>query len=373
VARLIPFLDLQQVNARHAPEIEAALLRVARSGWYVLGEETAEFERAFARYCGTEHCIGVANGLEALQLILLGYGIGAGDEVIVPAHTFVATWLAVSHTGAKPVPVEPELQHFALDPTRIERAITSRTRAIIAVHLYGHPADLDAVRSIAARHGLYVIEDAAQAHGARWRGRRVGGLADAAAFSFYPGKNLGALGDGGAITTHDARLAETLRKLRNYGSTRKYHHELLGFNSRLDEAQSAVLRVKLEHLDADNTLRRKLAAQYNALLGDAAVQLPAVHADAEPVWHLYVVRCPQRDALQAYLQQHGIGTLVHYPTPCHRQMAYQHDSWPRLPYAERLSRELLSLPMSPTLTSEDVAAVAAAVRGYAGPAVRTGT
>ena len=237
---VIPFLDLQQVNARHADEIAAALLRVASSGWYVLGEETADFERAFAKYCGADHCIGVANGLEALQLILMAYGIGAGDEVIVPSHTFIATWLAVSHSGAKPVPVDPEPHHYTLAPEAIERAITSRTRAIIPVHLYGHPADMDAIRRVAERHNLRVIEDAAQAHGARWRGARVGSLGDAAAFSFYPGKNLGALGDGGAITTQDARLAETLRKLRNYGSSRKYQHDLIGFNSRLDELQSAV-------------------------------------------------------------------------------------------------------------------------------------
>lgn len=362
---MIPFLDLQQVNARHADEIASALLRVAKSGWYILGEETAELERAFAKYCGTEHCIGVANGLEALQLILMAYGIGAGDEVIVPSHTFIATWLAVTHAGAKPVPVEPEPKHYTLDPTLIERAVTSRTRAIMPVHLYGHTADMDGIRTVAERHGLRVIEDAAQAHGARWRGARAGSLGDAAAFSFYPGKNLGALGDGGAITTQDARLAETLRKLRNYGSSRKYQHELTGFNSRLDELQSAVLRAKLDHLDADNAQRRKLADHYCALLGDADVELPEVHEAAEPVWHLFVVRSKQRDALQAHLQQRGIGTLVHYPTPCHRQGAYQHDSWPSLPYAERFARELISLPMSPTLRLQDIEEVAAAVRGFA--------
>jgi len=361
---VIPFLDLQQINARHADELNAALQRVVHSGWYVLGEETAELERAFARYCGVPHCIGVANGLEALQLILLAYGIGAGDEVIVPSHTFIATWLAVSHTGAKPVPVEPEPHHYTLDPERIERAITSRTRAIIPVHLYGHPADMDAIQAVAKRHGLRVIEDAAQAHGARLRGRAVGGLGDAAAFSFYPGKNLGALGDGGAITTHDDRLNETLRKLRNYGSSRKYQHDLMGLNSRLDEAQSAVLRVKLRHLDEDNRVRCKIAQQYCALLQGTSVELPTVHEEAESVWHLFVVRSQQRDALQAYLQQHGVGTLVHYPTACHRQLAYQHVSWPSLPLAEQYAREVISLPMSPLLRTEDVQAVAAAIRGF---------
>lgn len=361
---MIPFLDLQQLNARYNAEIVAAMERVVRSGWYVLGEETLAFERAFARYCDAEQCVGVANGLEALQLILLAYGIGAGDEVIVPSHTFIATWLAVSHTGAKPVPVEPEPDHYTLDPARIERAITSRTRAIIAVHLYGHPADIDAIRTVADRHGLRVIEDAAQAHGARLRGRRVGGLGDAAAFSFYPGKNLGALGDGGAITTQDARLAETLRKLRNYGSSRKYQHELKGLNSRLDEVQSAVLRVKLDYLDEENSLRCKVAAHYCTLLRGAGVELPAVHDDVEPVWHLFVVRCQQRDALRLHLEQRGIGTLVHYPTACHRQLAYQDTSWPSLPFAERFARELISLPMSPTLRAQDVELVAAAVRGF---------
>ncbi len=361
---MIPFLDLQAVNARYSDEIASAVLRVVRSGWYVLGEETAELERAFAGYCGTQHCVGVANGLEALQLILQAYGIGAGDEVIVPSHTFIATWLAVSHTGATPVPVEPEPDHYTLDPAQIERAITSRTRAIIAVHLYGHPADMDAIRAVADQHGLRVIEDAAQAHGARTRCRSAGALGDAAAFSFYPGKNLGALGDAGAITTNDPGLDETLRKLRNYGSTRKYQHDLMGHNSRLDEIQSAALRVKLNYLDQENRVRCKLAAQYCALLHGTSVELPAVRDDAEPVWHLFVVRSQQRDALAAHLKQRGIGTLVHYPTPCHKQLAYQHMSWPSLPHAERLAREVLSLPMSPTLRPEDVELVAAAVRDF---------
>lgn len=361
---MIPFLDLQQVNARHADELMAALQRVVRSGWYVLGEETAELERAFARYCGVEHCIGVANGLEALQLILLGYGIGAGDEVIVPSHTFIATWLAVSHTGAQPVPVECEPRYYTLDPSQLERAITSRTRAIIAVHLYGHPADMDAIRAVAQRHAVIVIEDAAQAHGAQLRGRRVGGLSDAAAFSFYPGKNLGALGDGGAITTQDAKLNETLRKLRNYGSSQKYQHDVMGLNSRLDELQSAVLRVKLRDLDQDNRARRALAAQYCALLQNSGVELPAVHPEVEPAWHLFVVRSAQRDALQEHLRKNGIGTLVHYPTPCHRQGAYRHATWPSLPEAERYAREVLSLPMYPTLRPQDIEEVAAAIRSF---------
>lgn len=363
---MIDFLDLQRQNARFEPELQAALQRVLRSGWYILGEETAAFERAFAQYCSAEHCIGVANGLEAIQLILTGYGIGPGDEVIVPSHTFIATWLAVTHAGAKPVAVEPDPRHYVLDPARLETAITRRTRAIIAVHLYGQPADLDSIGEVASRHGLRVIEDAAQAHGARWRGRRVGSLGHAAAFSFYPGKNLGALGDAGAITTDDAALAERVRSLRNYGSSRKYQHDRLGFNSRLDELQSAILRVKLAHLDEDNQARRQLAAQYCALLQGVPVTLPAVQPAAEPVWHLFVVRSRQRDALQAHLQRQGVGTLIHYPTACHRQPAYRDEPWSALPIAEQLAAEVLSLPMSPTLRAQDVQSVVAAVRSFAG-------
>jgi dTDP-4-amino-4,6-dideoxygalactose transaminase len=306
----------------------------------------------------------VANGLDALHLILRGYGIGAGDEVIVPANTFIATWLAVSLVGARIVPVEPDDSSWNIDPKRIEEAITPRTRAIMPVHLYGVPADMDAIRDIAQRHHLRVIEDAAQAHGARYRGLRAGSLGDAAGFSFYPGKNLGALGDGGAITTNDDELAERLRKLRNYGSSIKYQHDVAGVNSRLDEIQSAVLRVKLQHLDEDNARRAAVANRYREALADAPVELVRVPDEAQSVWHLFVVRTPQRDALREYLTSRGIGTQIHYPVPCHRQEAFADQAWPALPVTERLQSQILSLPMAPYLSVDDVAYVAAQVKAF---------
>ena len=359
---MIPFLDLKRVNAPHEAQIKSAIARVIESGWYVLGAETENFEHEFASYCGAAHCIGVANGLDALTLILRGYGIGAGDEVIVPSHTFIATWLAVSQAGARPVPVEPDPATCNIDPARIEAAVTQNTRAIIAVHLYGQPADMDPIREIAQRRGLRVIEDAAQAHGARYKGRRTGSLGDAAGFSFYPGKNLGALGDGGAITTDDAALAARLRQLRNYGSTVKYRHEVQGVNSRLDEIQAAVLRVKLRQLDAENAARRIVAENYLVRLQGLPLSLPSVLPGSEPVWHLMVLRSAQRTRLQAALTSLGIGHMVHYPTACHRQGAYASDMWPSLPLAERLAEELLSVPMAPYLCAHDVGSVAEALR-----------
>lgn len=358
---MIDFLSLKQVNAPHRAAIQAALTRVLDSGWYVLGEEVEAFEREFAAYCGTTHCIAVANGLDALHLILRGYGIGPGDEVIVPSNTFIATWLAVTQAGATPVPVDPDARTHNIDPQRIAAAITPRTRAILPVHLYGQPADMDPILEIADRHGLRVVEDAAQAHGARYQGRRAGSLGDAAGFSFYPGKNLGALGDGGAITTSDDALAARLRQLRNYGSSIKYRHEVAGFNSRLDELQAAVLRAKLPYLDAENSARRACAAEYLRALQGAPLGLPQVLPGAEPVWHLFVVCSTRRDALQAGLRERGIGTLVHYPLACHRQGAYAGQAWPPLPLAERLQHEVLSLPIAPYLQAHDVRSVADAV------------
>ncbi|WP_322052521.1 DegT/DnrJ/EryC1/StrS family aminotransferase [Paraburkholderia bannensis] len=363
----IDFLNLKRVNARYEDAIREAIGRVIDSGRYILGEESLAFEQEFAGYCGVEHCIGVANGLEALHLILRAYDIGAGDEVIVPSNTFIATWLAVTQVGARPVPVEPDPRTYNIDPQRIEAAITPRTRAIMPVHLYGQPADMAPINDIARRHGLRVIEDAAQAHGARYRGQRVGGLGDAAGFSFYPGKNLGALGDGGAITTRDAALAGKLRKLRNYGSDVKYRHEIAGFNSRLDELQAAILRVKLRDLDRENAQRAALAATYAEALKDTPLQLPVVAEAMEPVWHLFVVQTPQRDALQAHLQERGIGTLVHYPIANHLQLAYAAQTWPELPVAEQLQSRVLSLPFATYLTAQDVHTVAeAALEHFSG-------
>lgn len=358
----IPFLDLKRLNAAHDAEIRAGIARVIDSGWYILGAEVAAFEREFAAYCGVRHCIGVADGLAALHLILRAYGIGEGDEVIVPSNTFIATWLAVSQAGATPVPVEPDPRTHNIDPARLEAAITPRTKALMPVHLYGQPADMAPLLAVARRHGLKVIEDAAQAHGARYQGRRAGGLGDAAGFSFYPGKNLGALGDGGAITTDDEDLAARLRMLRNYGSSIKYKHEMAGVNSRLDEIQAAVLRAKLPALDADNEARRRIATAYLEALQGLPLQLPEVVEGAEPVWHLMVIGTDRRAAVQAALTEAGIGHLVHYPIACHQQQAYADRPWPPLPIAEALQHQVLSLPIAPYMTDDDVQRVAAVIR-----------
>jgi len=362
----IPFLDLGAINGRHRDQLEAAFRRVLDSGWFILGKELEAFEGEFAGYCGAKHCIGVGNGLEALHLILRGYGIGAGDEVLVPANTYIATWLAVSYAGARPVPVEPLPGTCNIDPDRIEAAVTGRTKAVMAVHLYGQPADMEPICAAAGRHGLKVVEDAAQAHGARYRGRRTGALGDAAGFSFYPGKNLGALGDGGAVTTDDDRLAERLRTLRNYGSKIKYRNEEMGYNTRLDELQAAFLREKLKALDGENAQRARLAARYRELLADSGLLLPEVPAWAEPVWHLYTVRTEKRDALQRYLTERGIGTMIHYPIPPHLQSAYAELGLKQgaFPITEAIHNEILSLPMGPHLDEEQVAQVCAAVLGF---------
>ena len=347
----VPFLNLKNPCDEIQPQIEGAIQRVLDSGWFVLGPEVEAFESRFAQYCETDHCVGVGTGLDALMLILKGYGIGPGDEVIVPAHTFIATWLAVSHVGATPVPVDVEIDSFNLDPKLIEASITPRCRAIIPVHLYGQPARMDRILEIAKKHKLKVIEDAAQAHGARFEGKRVGCLGDAAAFSFYPGKNLGALGDGGAITTDDADLAEKVRMLRNYGSPEKYVHEQIGFNSRLDEIQAAVLKVKLEALDGWNKHRHQLAHFYSETLSQSNLVLPTVFPCSEPVWHLYVVRSKERKKLQEKLHASDIGSLIHYPTPPHKQQVYaQQYSHLSFPVAEKLAEEVLSLPMGPHLS-----------------------
>ncbi|MRW84529.1 aminotransferase class I/II-fold pyridoxal phosphate-dependent enzyme [Pseudoduganella sp. FT26W] len=361
----VPFLDLKAINLRHEDAMQQAFQRVLNSGWYVLGSEVAQFETAFAAYSGCQHAIGVANGLDAIMLALKAYGVGPGDQVIVPSNTFIATWLAVSHCGAQPVPVEPVESTYNIDPARVEAAITARTKAIIAVHLYGQPADMQPLKAIAERHGLKLIEDAAQAHGARYHGAVAGQLGDAAAFSFYPGKNLGALGDGGAVTTNDEALATRLRTYRNYGSKVKYYNEVPGYNSRLDELQAALLAVKLPALDGDNQRRRAIAALYQQqLAGIDGLVLPQVPAWAEPVWHLYVVRHRQRDALAKALAEQGIGTIVHYPVPPHLQPAYADQGYREgdFPLAEAIHREVLSLPIGPTMSDEQALAVCAAVR-----------
>ena len=352
-----------------APDVRAALDaaygRVMASGWMILGPELAAFEAEFAAYCEADHAVGVGNGLDALVLALRAAGVGAGAEVIVPAHTFAATWLAVEAVGARPVPVEVDAATCVIGANAIAAAITPRTAAVIPVSLYGHPVDMDPILDLARRHGLFVLEDAAQSHGALYRGRKTGGLAHATAFSFYPTKNLGALGDGGAVTTSDAALAERIRMLRNYGSREKYVHETAGVNSRLDEMQAAFLRVRLGGLDRANDLRRERAARYlKELAGVNGVTPPSEAAGARHVYHLFVVRSPERDALQARLRAASVDSLIHYPIPCHLQPAFAHLGYKAgdLPLAEQLANEVLSLPMWPGMALSDVDEVAAAIR-----------
>ena len=362
----IPFLDLRAPYDELRADIDGAIRRVLESGWYLLGAELEAFEREWAAHVGARHCVGVANGLDALRLSLEALEIGASDEVIVPSNTYIATWLAVTQVGARVAPVEPDPATYNIDPERIEDALTPRTRAILPVHLYGQPANLGAIRDIALRHGLRVLEDAAQAHGARYRGVPVGAGSDAVAWSFYPGKNLGALGDGGAVTTDDDDIADRLRVLRNYGSRAKYHNERRGYNSRLDEIHAAVLRVKLPRLDEWNARRAAQALRYGCELAAAGLTLPTVPEWADPVWHLYVVRSAHRDALRDHLAARGVGTLIHYPVPPHRQPAYAdtgfaHDAYP---IARAIAGEALSLPIGPHLTAEQQALVIDAVRTF---------
>jgi dTDP-3-amino-3,4,6-trideoxy-alpha-D-glucose transaminase len=366
---VIPFLDMKSVYAELKTELDAAYARVMESGWYVLGKEVEAFEAEYAAFCGTKHCIGLGNGLEALELVLRAWNIGAGDEVIVPSNTYIATWLAVTAVGATVVPVEPTANGPNIDPERLAAAITPRTRAIMPVHLYGEPADMDAIMALADRHGLKVIEDVAQAQGSKVRGRRAGSIGQAGAHSFFPTKNIGAYGDGGAVTTDDPAVADRLRALRNYGSRVKYVNIERGFNSRLDEMQAAFLRVKLKHLDRWNEQRRRIAARYDdKLAGIPGLGLPRVPQWAEPVWHLYVVRilggAPSRAELMKKLEQAGIGSLIHYPIPPHLQEAYADLGLPRgtFPLAEALAETVLSLPMGPHLQPESVDAVAKVVR-----------
>ena len=360
----VAFLSLADASRELREELRAACDRVIDRGWFVLGEEVGAFEREFAAYCGARHCVGVGNGLDAMTLVLRAWGIGAGDEVLVPSNTYIATWLAVSATGATPVPVEPDPRTRNLDPDRIEAALTPRTRAILPVHLYGLCAPMDRVMDIARRHGLKVLEDAAQAHGATLQGRRAGAWGDAAAFSFYPSKNLGALGDGGAVTTNDAALAARVARLRNYGSSVRYHNEEKGMNSRLDELQASVLRVKLRHLEAWNARRRALAAAYAESLAGLPIDLPGVPEGFGHVWHLYVVGTRARDALRRALDAAEVETQIHYPIPPHLQPAYRELGFGpgAFPVSESLHREVLSLPIGPHHTEDQVRYVAGVIR-----------
>lgn len=362
----VPFVDLQAEYRARQEEIDAAVAKVLASGWYILGEEVARFEAAFAAFCGVDHAVGVASGTDALLLALRAFGVGPGDEAITVAHTAVATVAAIELSGATPVFVDVDARRYTLDPALLTAAVTPRTRAIVPVHLYGQTADMDAVLAVARRHNLRVIEDCAQAHGAREKGRRAGSLGDAAAFSFYPTKNLGALGDGGAVVCRDAAVAGRLRRLRQYGWQTRYVSEVAGYNSRLDEVQAAVLRVKLRHLEADNAARQALARRYAAALADLPLTLPSAAAGTDPVYHLYVVQSGARDALQAFLQERGIATAVHYPIPVHRQPAYHRLGYApgSLPVTEALAGRILSLPLYPHMPPDDVTAVADAIRAF---------
>lgn len=366
---MIKFLDLQKINLLHQQEIEARLLEAFRSGWYLMGSQLERFEKNLAAYTGARHAIGVANGLDALRLILKAYmELGAmqeGDEVIVPANTYIASFLAITDNRLMPVPVEPELATYNIDLSKIEAAITPKTKAIMIVHLYGRVAFSDALKTLAERHNLKIIEDNAQAIGAQWNGTRTGNLGHAAGFSFYPGKNLGALGDAGAVTTNDAALAKTIRALANYGSEQKYVHTTKGLNSRLDELQAAALDVKLPHLDAENQKRREAVRFYLENIQNLAIVLPEwPENEEEHVWHLFVIRTENRGRLQQYLADSGIQTLIHYPTPPHRQEAYKELAHLAFPITEKIHREVLSLPLSPVLTPQELQKVANTLNNY---------
>ena len=364
---MIKFLDLHKINERFRGELDAAAKRVLDSGWYLLGKENEAFEREFAAYCGVKHAIGCANGLDALKLIIRAYGFGPGDEVIAPANTYIASLIAISANGATPVLVEPDPGTYLIDPAKIEEKITPRTKAVMVVHLYGRVCEMGAIDVLAKKHGLKVIEDCAQAHGAYFGDRRVGNLGDAAGFSFYPGKNLGCLGDGGAVTTNDDELAAKIRALRNYGSDVKYHFPYRGTNSRLDEIQAAWLRVKLPHLDADNARRAEIAARYCREIANSAVTLPSASDGSRQlsnVWHVFPVRTERRDEFQAYLTEKGIQTVIHYPIPPHRQPAYSEWHGLELPITEKIHETIISLPISPVMADDEVAEVIDAVNAW---------
>lgn len=368
----VPFADIRAINARHAEALKAAAARVIDSGRYVLGDELAAFESEFAAYCGAPHAIGVGNGLDALLLVFRAYRelglLREGDEVIVPGNTFIASLLAISENRLVPVPTEPDPESFNLDPERARAAIGPRTRAILAVHLYGRLADMPALSELARAHGLLLIEDAAQAHGAASGGRKAGSFGDAAGFSFFPTKNFGALGDAGAVVTHDAQLARKVRALRNYGSEIKYQHLCQGVNSRMDEIQAAMLRVKLGCLEEDNALRRRVAMRYRNEIANPRIVLPQADSEESHVWHIFAVRSRERDALQRHLAQRGIQSGIHYPVPPHRQPAYPALWEINLPVTERLHREVLSLPIGPTLSEQAIGQVIRACDSFMGGA-----
>ncbi len=367
---MIKFLDLRKINEQYRTAIDARIKEVLDSGWYLQGNQNERFTENFATFCGVRYCVGVANGLDALSIIIKAYGFGLGDEIIAPANTYIASILAISANGCTPVLVEPDIATYNIDPDLIEANITSKTKAIMAVHLYGQAAQMNAIQSLALKYNLKVIEDAAQAHGAAYRGKRVGNLGDAAGFSFYPGKNLGALGDAGAITTNDKKLFHKIAALRNYGSHKKYENLFKGVNSRLDELQAAVLDVKLMHLTRENEHRRSIADYYRTHINNKQITLPQTYDDAAHVWHVFAVRTKHRNDLQKYLTDNGIQTIIHYPTPPHQQPAYVEWNHLTYPITEQIHREIISLPISPVLTFEEAAQIADVVNRWHCPSNR---
>ena len=361
---MIKFLDLEKINNRFRSEMDARIKDVLDSGWYLSGKWNDEFSKHFAEFCGTKHAIGVANGLDAINLIIRAYGFGPGDEIIVPANTYIASILAISENGCTPVLVEPDINTYNIDPEKIEEKITEHTKAIVVVHLYGQAVQMQKIWKLAEKYNLKVIEDAAQSHGAMYDGKRVGNLGDAAAFSFYPGKNLGALGDAGGVTTNDDEIFERVKAIANYGSDRKYHHIYKGVNSRLDEIQAALLDVKLPYLDADNNRRREIAKYYRENIKNPKIILPQTYDENAHVWHVFAIRTENRDELCKYLNEHDIQTNIHYPTPPHKQGAYSEWNNCSYPITEEIHRTIMSIPMSPVMTEEEVKKVVEAINDW---------
>lgn len=362
---MIKFLDLHKINEQYREEIDLRIKKVLDSGWYLLGEEDKTFEQNFAKYCGTKHCIGVANGLDALNLIIKAYGFSQGDEIIVPANTYIASILAISENGCTPVLVEPDIDTYNINPNLIEEKITSNTKAIMVVHLYGQAVQMEKIRALAKKYNLKIIEDSAQAHGALYQGKRIGALSDASGFSFYPGKNLGCLGDGGCITTNDDDLAQKIRAIANYGSDRKYHHIYKGVNSRLDEIQAAVLDVKLKCLDKDNARRREISKYYRENIKNPLVTLPKTYDENAHVWHVFVVRVDNRDKFQKHLENDGIQTNIHYPTAPHKQECYKEWNDMSFPITEKIHSEVISIPISPVMDEIEINKVVEVINNYA--------
>lgn len=361
---MVKFLDLHKINERFRSEIDGRIKQILDSGWYLLGEQDKTFETDFAKFCGTKHCIGCANGLDALNLIIRGFGFGQGDEIIVPANTYIASILAISENGCTPVLVEPDINTYNINPNLIEEKITDKTKAIMVVHLYGQAVQMDKIWELAKKYNLKVIEDSAQAHGALYKGKRTGNLSDASGFSFYPGKNLGCLGDGGCITTNDDELAGKIRAIANYGSHKKYCHIYKGINSRLDEIQAAVLDVKLPHLDDDNNRRRKIAKYYRENIKNPKIILPQTYDEKAHVWHVFAVRTKNRNEFQDYLKQNDIQTLIHYPTPPHKQEAYKEWNNLSYPISEEIHNTIISIPISPVMTDTEIKRVVEVINAY---------